>query len=90
MEDHIHILISLPSILSISAAIKLFKGSSSRWIHQTFPELTEFTWQEGYGAFSVSRSLREKTINYIANQIEHHKRLTSEEEFEILRRKNLD
>ena len=81
IEDHVHLLISIPATMSVSAAIKLFKGSSSRWIHKTFANLREFAWQEGYAAFSVSRSLHEKIIDYIDNQIEHHRQCTSEAEF---------
>ena len=56
VENHIHLLASLPSTLSIAKAIKFIKGGSSKWIHDTFPEYSNFKWQEGYGAFSVSIS----------------------------------
>jgi REP element-mobilizing transposase RayT len=88
IEDHVHLLFSIPTTISISAAVKLFKGSSSRWIHQTFPYMEQFAWQEGYGAFGVSRSLRENTIKYINTQIEHHRQITSAEEFRILLQKH--
>ena len=54
--------------------MQLIKGGSSKWIHDTFPEHRSFEWQEGYGAFSVSLSNRERVIAYINNQPEHHKK----------------
>jgi REP-associated tyrosine transposase len=56
VADHVHMLISLPKTLSVSKALQLLKGSSSKWIHDTFPKLHSFEWQEGYGAFSIGIS----------------------------------
>ena len=70
-ENHIHILLSLPSTMSIAQAVKNLKGASSRWIHITFPDLS-FAWQEGYGAFSIGVSQEKSTIQYINRQEEHH------------------
>ena len=72
VEDHLHILLSIPSTLSIAKAIQLLKGNSSKWVHETFPDHRLFAWQEGYGAFSVGISGVEETIAYIRNQEEHH------------------
>ncbi len=72
VEDHIHILLSVPSTLSIAKAIQLLKGNSSKWVHETFPDQRMFGWQEGYGAFSISVSGVEETISYIRNQNDHH------------------
>src|SRR5688572_13965101 len=74
VADHVHILISLPKTMSISKAMQLIKGGSSKWIHDTFPEFRSFEWQEGYGAFSVSLSNRERVVAYINNQPEQHKK----------------
>jgi putative transposase len=71
IEDHVHLLISLPVTLSISKAIQLIKGGSSKWVHDTFPDYNKFRWQEGYGAFSVSVSQIKNTIAYINKQKEH-------------------
>lgn len=84
IEDHIHLLISLPRTLSISKAMQLIKGGSSKWIHDTFPEHRSFEWQEGYGAFSVSTSNKAKVIAYINNQREHHKKQDFEAEYRSL------
>ena len=74
IDDHIHALLSLPSMMSFAKAVQLIKGGSSKWVHDTFPEQNKFAWQEGYGAFSVSVSQVDKTIAYINNQKEHHRR----------------
>ena len=79
--DHVHILLAIPSTLSIAKAIQLVKGGSSKWISDTFPKLREFAWQKGYGAFSVSISGIDETVAYIQAQEEHHRNRTFQEEF---------
>jgi REP-associated tyrosine transposase len=81
VEDHIHILLSLPSTMAVAKALQLVKGGSSKWIHQTFPEQRLFAWQEEYGAFSLSVSQLDRTIEYIKGQAEHHREMTFQEEF---------
>ena len=71
-SDHVHMLISVPRTLAVSKAVQLLKGNSSKWIHETFPKLRAFEWQEGYGAFSVAISGVGDTIRYIQSQGEHH------------------
>jgi putative transposase len=88
VEDHVHILLSLPSTVAISKAVQLIKGGSSKWIHENFPDQREFAWQEEYGAFSVSVSLLDKTIDYIKNQEAHHKKMTFQEEFLMFLKKH--
>jgi putative transposase len=65
VEDHVHLLLSIPSTLSVSKCIQLLKGNSSKWIHETFKEHWGFEWQEGYGAFSIGTSGVQDTTNYI-------------------------
>lgn len=90
-DDHVHLLLSLNPDLSLSKAVQLIKGNSSKWIHEHFTHLKIFSWQEGYGAFSVSMSQVDKIKNYIANQEEHHKKISFEEEYlELLKRNNID
>lgn len=79
-NDHIHLLLSLPTTLSVAKAVQLLKGSSSKWVHDTFPENPDFAWQEGYGAFSLSISHLQDTMAYIHKQEEHHRLKTFEEE----------
>ena len=68
IEDHIHILVSLPSTITIAKAMQLLKGGSSKWIHDTFPEHRTFAWQKKYGSFSVSISQLDTVIAYIRRQ----------------------
>src|SRR5215831_14387488 len=89
--DHLHALLSLPGMMSFAKAVQLIKGGSSKWIHDKFPSRKTFAWQEGYGAFSVSASQVPKTIAYINNQKEHHRRKTFEEEFiELLQKHGIE
>jgi putative transposase len=88
VADHVHILLSLPSTLSIAKAMQLIKGGSSKWVHDTFPEHRLFGWQVKYGAFGVSVSLLDKTIRYIQTQEEHHRKMTFQEEFMALLKKH--
>jgi len=81
MPDHIHALLSLPATMSFAKAVQLIKGGSSKWVHDTFAKYRKFAWQDGYGAFSVSPSQLARTIAYINNQKEHHRKRTFEEEF---------
>ena len=89
--DHIHTLLSLPKTMSVSKAIQLLKGGSSKWVHDSFPEHHQFAWQEGYGAFSVSVSQMEKNIAYIEGQKEHHRKKSFQDEFlEFLSRHRIE
>ncbi len=81
VEDHIHVLLSIPSTVSIAKAMQLLKGASSKWIHDEFPQHNDFAWQEGYGAFSIGKSQVESTKQYITNQAQHHRTRTFQEEF---------
>jgi putative transposase len=81
IKNHVHILLSLPATISIAKAIQLIKGGSSTWVSKTFSEHKNFTWREGYGAFSIGVSQKDDTIDYINNQKEHHHKKTFQEEF---------
>ncbi len=81
VEDHCHMLVSMPTTVSIAKGIQLIKGGSSKWVHDSFPEHREFEWQEGYGAFSIGVSGVKQTIDYIQRQEEHHRVRTFQEEF---------
>ncbi|MDT4968504.1 MAG: REP-associated tyrosine transposase [Acidobacteriota bacterium] len=89
--DHLHALLSLPGRMSFAKAVQLIKGGTSKWVHDTFPRLQRFAWQEGYGAFSVSASQVPKTIAYIENQKEHHQKKTFREELlELVQRHGIE
>ena len=81
IEDHIHLLISLSKAMDISKAMQLIKGGSSKWIHDEFPQLRMFEWQEGYGAFSIGIGEVKRTVDYIERQAEHHKAKDFKTEF---------
>jgi len=72
MEDHLHILLSLPSTVPIANAMRKIKSGSSHWMRESCAQ-PDFEWQEGYGAFSYAKSQRNIVINYINNQEEHHR-----------------
>ena len=74
IEDHVHLYLRWRPDKSISDLMRVVKANSSKWIHDTFPELTDFAWQEGYSAFTVSKSMEPAVKKYIQNQAEHHKR----------------
>ncbi len=80
VEDHIHILAQLNRKMLISELVRGIKSNSSRWIHETFSSHREFEWQDGYAAFSVSRSHVNAVAQYIHRQEEHHRRKTFEDE----------
>jgi putative transposase len=80
MEDHVHILLSLPSSMAIAEAIREIKSESSRWMRQEGGS-PRSAWQEGYGAFSVGWAQIDATIAYIASQEEHHRRRDFQVEF---------
>ncbi len=88
VEDHVHLLLGLPATLAVSQAVQLIKGGSSKWIHETFPELAMFAWQDGYGAFSIGKSQIPDTTAYIGNQREHHRQRTFQEEYLAFLRKH--
>jgi len=81
VADHVHLLITMPTTLSIARAVQLIKGRSSTWIHETFPKAGRFARQEGYGAFSVSKSHIAATTTYIKNQEKHHRNKSFKDEY---------
>jgi len=87
MSDHIHILIGLEPSMALSDLVRDLKANSSRWINEKRLLPWKFEWQEGFGAFSYSRSQRSIVIKYIENQEYHHaKRSFREEYLEMLKK----
>jgi REP element-mobilizing transposase RayT len=74
MPDHIPILFGMRPTESLSDLMKTIKGESSEWINKRRFVKGHFSWQEGYGAFSYSKSHLDNVIQYIAHQAEHHKK----------------
>ena len=83
-EDHVHILFSLSKNQALKKVVEEVKKGSSKWMKTAGPQNARFYWQAGYGAFSVSQSNLEKVREYIANQAEHHRKLTFQEEFRAM------
>ena len=81
VADHVHLLLSIPASMALSKAVQLIKGGSSHWIKETFPNVTGFAWQDGYGAFTVSQSQLDAVREYIRNQEEHHRTKSFAEEY---------
>ena len=85
-DNHAHVLLILPSIMSLSKVVQLIKGGSSKWLHDEHK--LDFEWQEGYGAFTVSKSQLARTVQYINSQPEHHHKCSFEDEFIALLKKH--
>jgi REP element-mobilizing transposase RayT len=88
IEDHVHVLLGAPATLAPSKIAQLIKGGSSAWIHNAFPKLKNFGWQDGYGAFTVSKSNIPDVTVYIQGQRKHHHLKTFEEEYVTLLKKH--
>jgi REP element-mobilizing transposase RayT len=86
--DHVHVLLGAPATLAPSKIAQLIKGGSSGWIQDTFPTMKGFGWQDGYGAFTVSKSNVPEVTAYIQGQREHHRVKTFQEEYLTLLQKH--
>ena len=82
--DHLHAMVAISPVVSVSDMLRRIKGNSSKWINEGKRTRAQFAWQRGYGAFSVSESMAEKVCEYIAGQAEHHKKRSFKEEFVML------
>jgi len=80
VADHVHLLMGIRATHRLADVMRDVKRASSAWVHESIGD-KQFEWQDGYGAFSVSASLIEKVKQYIANQEEHHRKKTFEEEY---------
>ena len=87
-SDHVHIALSTNPDICISDCARSIKANTSRWIHQRFDGLNNFAWQEGYSAFSVSKSNIPQVVKYIQNQREHHKTTSFDEELKSFLKKH--
>lgn len=81
IENHVHLLLGLPASTALSKALQLIKGGSSSWMKESFPGMKDFGWQDGYAAFTVSKSQIPEIETYIRDQREHHRVKTFEEEY---------
>ena len=91
MQDHIHLLAKFKADVSMSKMMKRIKGNSSHWINEQRLGAIHFSWQDGYGAFSVSQSQHKSVSQYILTQKEHHRKKTFQEEFlEFIKLQNIE
>jgi REP element-mobilizing transposase RayT len=81
MEDHLHLFARLRQDVALSEIVRDLKASSSGWMHKVFPDLKDFAWQRGYGAFTVSESQACVVRRYVERQKVKHRRLGFKEEF---------
>ena len=88
IEDHVHVLLGAPASMAPSKIAQLIKGGSSAWIHDTFPNMRAFAWQDGYGAFTVSKSSISDVVAYIRGQREHHRTKSFQDEYLALLKKH--
>ncbi|MBX3380533.1 MAG: IS200/IS605 family transposase [Phycisphaeraceae bacterium] len=81
VEDHIHILFDLSRTVTVADAVEDVKKPSSKWIKTQGAPFATFAWQSGYGAFGVGESTLDSARAYIANQREHHRRVSFQDEY---------
>ena len=88
VDDHVHILVGLPTTLAIAKYVQEIKAASSHWLkcQADFPRFE--SWQDGYGAFTVSHNDKDDLIEYIKGQVEHHRRETFLDEYRRMLTKN--
>ena len=81
MPDHVHMLISTKPDCNVSDLVRDIKSNSTKWINETGLIKSKFSWQNGFGAFTVSQSQLNKVIRYIENQEQHHSSKSFKEEY---------
>jgi putative transposase len=79
--DHVHLAVRLSRTIAIAASVEELKTSSSKWLKLQWPQLGQFAWQRGYGAFSLGPDELATLVAYINNQEEHHRVRTFQEEY---------
>jgi REP element-mobilizing transposase RayT len=80
-SDHVHLLLAMSASRAVADVMRVLKANSSKWVHEQSPSFSDFAWQSGYGAFSVSESNAKRVKQYIANQEVHHRTVSFQEEF---------
>ena len=89
--DHVHLLALVSPKASMSDGVRDLKAGTSKWVHQEFPGMSDFAWQEGFSAFTVSKSSAQSVLAYIENQEEHHRKKSFKEELiEFLERHEIE
>ena len=81
IEDHVHVVTKLRPDKAVSDVLRVLKCNASGWMHDVFPALEDFSWQRGYAAFTVSQSNLADVQRYLAQQKEHHMKVSFRDEF---------
>ena len=79
--DHVHVLVRIPAKISVSDFVRMLKSNSSKHLNESRSAVLKFHWQDGYGAFTVSRSKQDEVVRYIECQMEHHAKRDFKAEF---------
>jgi REP element-mobilizing transposase RayT len=87
-NDHLHVVASLSASACLADHLRTIKTNSSKWIHEMFPNASDFAWQDSYAAFSVSLSVLPKVIEYIRAQQEHHRKVSFQDELVAMLKKH--
>jgi REP element-mobilizing transposase RayT len=91
VEDHVHMLSTLSRTCQVAEMVKEAKRGSSLWLKTKKPDLHDFAWQNGYGAFSIGFSQIGAARKYIAGQEAHHRRVSFQDEYrDFLRRYDVE
>ncbi len=86
-HDHVHMLFGMRPVQSLSNLMQEIKRDSSRWINKEGFTSSKFNWQEGFGAFSYSKSQLHRVLTYIENQKVHHRTIPFLEEYRSILKK---
>ena len=81
VADHVHLLVKLKPTIAVSDFLRQLKANSSKWINEEKWKLQKFGWQDGYGAFTVSRSQVTRVVEYIQIQKQHHAKQDFQNEY---------
>ncbi|MGE9268336.1 MAG: IS200/IS605 family transposase [Verrucomicrobiales bacterium] len=81
VEDHVHLAIGLSRTLAVADLVKEIKTSSSKWLKEQDGTFSDFSWQKGYGVFSLGMSQKDALLHYIENQEEHHRTQSFQDEY---------
>jgi putative transposase len=88
VADHVHILFGMKPTLALSDTMRDVKANASKWLNESEKLKHKFTWQDGYGGFSISRTHLDAVFNYIKTQEDHHRKVTFRSEYLDLLSKN--
>jgi putative transposase len=80
VSDHLHIAAGVGATIALSEFVGTVKSNCSKWIHNTFSDMQDFSWQDGYSAFTVSASVQNDVVSYIQNQETHHRKMSFQDE----------